>query len=608
MILQCINQGRFMDYIKFLKSMEEFKLDIDLILAKYARAFSFLEIPEKIQKELNQKIAMYLVQNEVFAESKVNKVILKVYCSYVKTKVEKENFNLMFLLTLNPNLTENKCFNCLAKYLNYEIAEELTLENDELVFDLPFAKTSIDSDNVDTITLLKSCTDIQISYVKNNLSDIELSILYKKFGVNLDQNNLLSSEDEYILNSRLLPKIDKMINRYAGYYFYDQIFADQTNTFKQFGAFYSLDNRNKRVILSCYGQDLCSCIDGVSEADERKLKNVAIPRLREYKSRVVFRRKFAQYQELMNSDISYSLSMLPQGYIDIINLALNKTEKVFSSCSGDEETKALIRGFRALLELILTSEEITILDLHFGLNNNKRYIFKEISEIFNLSENKVNNMYVEILSKLRLSPHIKIIYNMLTEKQHNTYTNDIIKKSDDMKVITNFYGFFSESEINYLQDAIFNLTIEEIEFINSIFKVGLSESISLRLLADEEKDMLFLIVNKLKNEIKEFTEASSEKILWNNVFKICSFICCEPFYDELVSGLPLKQAQILNLCLEFDKINEKSLRVIAKRLNISFTEVCSSLKLCLENIYNIFNEVSKNNITIRCLLEKNNFK
>ncbi|MBQ4584461.1 MAG: hypothetical protein IJA94_06200 [Bacilli bacterium] len=595
-----------MDYIKLLKEMLEFKIDIDKIMKNYANYFSFLLIDEKNQQELEQKIALYLVQNEIFNEVKIHKTFFQLYCMYAKNKLEKEKKTLEDLLLENPDLEYNEYFNRLAKNLNIEITIKKTCENNEL----PFTKTYMDSNSTDTITLLRNCTSIQINYVKSHLLTDELNILIKKFGKQLDSQNEISSKEETILKTQIIPKIDKMIKRYAGYYYYDQIFADQKNPYKMFGAFYSLDNHYKRLLLDCYGKELELPIDGVSKENEQELKKLVIPYLRNYNTKVTYYRRFALYQELINSNKGYIISMLPQGYIEVLKLAVDNTDKIFSTCSADFDIKTLTRGVKALLELLLTSEEFSLLDLHLGFSSNHTYTFSEISKLCNLSESKIESMYDEIIVKLRLSPHLIRVFNMLNKNRNNTlnFSEQEEQCVNNHLAKTNFYGFFTKDEMKLLQDAFFKLTLEEIEFVNKIFKGGLSESISLKTLSTSEQHTLELIINKTKSNISCFLEDECEhKILYNNIFKICSFIYCEPFYEDLVCELSREQIQILNLFMEFDQINETSLKLVAKKSNMSYSQICVTLRTILESMNQVFERVSKKNIIVRTLLEKNRF-
>lgn len=586
-----------MKYINILRKMTG--LNVDKLMEEISQFFKIFNLSKDEELKLFNLAAKFLLKKEKIDYKLAYKVFGRFYVNYLKKKIEEETLDLQEILIENT-ISDNPIYKeIIAVY------EKKKQKDTKLTFDLPFAKLPSKC-SLETIDLLKECSPIQFKYVFQKLSEKEKDMLYKKYGQNLDENNELTvGENEYLINVVLF-KINNMINRFAGYYYFDQIFVDKNNKFEINSSYYNLDNKYKRILINCYGPLLNKPLNNnISAALEHKLKNLVIPRLRNYKNVASNNRKLASFEKIFSSEEQYTLSMLPQGYIDIINIAVDNNEKVFSACSNSVETKILIRNIDALLELILSSEEFSILCYHFGLKDYKKLTFKEIGEKIGLPKNRVSNIYVNIIDKLILSPDIKNLFNFLNKP----ITEDIslIVKSintptpEKPNTLTSFYGYFTTEEIKKLRNGMTCMNADEILFINSLFYLGFSQEINLKNITKQDKDYLEYIIKKIKNHIATNNNIS-ETISSENVYKICSRLYIEPVYNEICRNLSLEEKEILDLCIRYEEFGEGTVKYVATIVNKSVEEVKEILKISLQKVYNNLARKSKENVLIRQLL------
>ncbi|MBQ9833928.1 MAG: hypothetical protein IJO33_01905 [Bacilli bacterium] len=591
-----------MKFVNILKKLD--LIDVEKLIKEVKELFKMFKLSNNEENIILDNAAKILLRKQSITYSIAKSTFNLQYIKTIKQKIKDETINIEEIIFQYPEIKDNILYKDIINAHQRKLNSKTT---PILVFDLPFITINPNIPKDETIKLLNSCSEIQYNYVLNHLTKKEHNILIKKYGIKLDENNVIGVKDNQYLIDVIIPKIDNMINRFAGYYYFDQIFADKNNKLESVSAFYSLDSRYKRILIRCYGPKLDQPIDkNISQDLEQKLKNLIIPRLRNNDNKITNSRKMVSFQRLLISGEDYTLSMLPQGYIDLINAAIGNDQKVFSSCSNSSDTKELIRIIDYLLEIILTSEEISILSYHYGLIDNQRLTFKEIADKFGLKKSKISNNYISIIEKLRLSPELKKLFQYLNKKNNSIQLNALIKKtSEDNKgeynLLTSFYGFFSKDEVTKLSSAMRCLTADEILLINDIFYLGLSQEINLKNIYDEEKIQLKSIVEKIKQHILNDNHIENS-FSGQKIYNICTRLYVEPIYNDICSNLSTIEKDVLNLCLTHDDLGEETLKYISTILNKPVPEIISVLKMALQKISIILHDKSKNNVLIRQLM------
>lgn len=594
-----------MNYINFLKDMNI--VDVDNLLEEIDKSYAFLGWSKIKKANLNQQAALYIIQNEISSYKKAFNMFIKIYNSVILKEIKDGLLNLPELLE-NMNLY-NKLNSVKMLKAKLKQAGLITCENESLLL-------NIDVNSLSVVNLIQLCSTSQINFIKRKISPDDFNLLTKKYGFDFKSNNSLSIDEEKIINDKISPYIEKLLKTYRGYYFFDQIFWGNKNELHEFWAFYQLDSRDKRILLSCYGNDLSKPLkDNLSNDKKRKLVDLIIPRLKIMK-KVPGNRLFSNYQKVINSEDIYTLSMLPQNFIDFIKYVVEDTNyNCYSTCANSLETKDLKNTVNFLMKIVLDSEEMSIINLYFGISDGKRYTLKEISQILSITEFRVTNLFNSAIDKLRLSPHIVILYNKINKKENNTKIVNSLnvrksKKNMTPNIITNFYGFFTKEEILMLEDGIKSLSKDDRSFINNLFSNGYYNLINVATLLTEEKEYLDIIIKRIKENIAKL-QVNDFEILnnhdecnmeWQKIYNICSRIYIDPIFNDVCMNLSKEEYEVLSLALRCDNANAETITYISTLIRMSAQEVRCILISALSKVFEVLkNKASSNQMIFKLI-------
>ena len=447
---------------------------------------------------------------------------------------------------------------------------------------------------------LQNSSETQKEFIKKVLSAQQLDLLLKKFGENINVINSLLPAQEKLFCTKVLPFLNNLFNLHKGYYYYDSIFDYTKDELLKFSAFYKLPLRYRRVLLEVYGEDLSSSVTYKSTPSRIKtLQQTIIPKIKENNERVSLN-DFENYKNIFKGD--YNLNNLPVPYVLLLDQVFSTHYIEMVKEEKYNPKVELIQVINFFIKLILSSEEIKILNMKFGLENNVSFINNKVVAYTGLTEEKVNYSFYNSLSKLLISPHLKKILIYL---QSNTMIENIEKKKQEIKIEEkrDLYSFFEEDDIKYLNLAIGKLNADEILFLHSIFFDGFSTKIFFKELTNDNQYILMEIIYKLQNILRYNNDINLKK-----VFCLSQVLYNETIFNKICVSLAPLELDIFKATILASENGTMAVDYVSCLFNMHKRDIIKIINKCLETILRELEVLSNQNTRIRALLKDNKIK
>ena len=412
------------------------------------------------------------------------------------------------------------------------------------------------------ISELKRSPRTTINYVLNGLSEEEKSILYKKVGEKLDQNNYIASLESTFI-SVILPK---MKQRYIRITYSTETYK---SLFEKYDKRISLDNyyilneAEQNLLKHAYGDDLSNIIDpNLSYEDERKIAKVIVPKMVSFNLGRALR-QFNNYESVMEEkDIC-----LPD-YLVKLFMYLYPSKNIVPLSDNINAKKSTAEGIEYMLTAVLKQDQFDHIKQVFSM-----------LDLYSIKREYDNRpKFREAMDKLKRSPHVLALDNRLFEISNN-------KKAETGDL--DFYSFFTKEEIKKLPNALHNINFEDYASIHRVFVNGINIPVFRDRVNDKDYYDLINAIKSVKTTIKNISYIDNSYNLGPlyELYRYCEYLYGQPDFIHLVQPLNRAEVEILADLLSVPSDFNTAITYVSNKRGMDEEKIISLLKQGLRKMY-----------------------